>query len=151
MGSADCLPAASTQGARLNRWSRSDRSSPRAGTLKSTNMVPAGFSDCPEMAAPWWPKPTSCASSASAVIPCLASSTLAGDTWSWTGWMDRLDGPTMLKLALTHPHRIGFYGHLLAQLHTQLHQIVAPHWLITEAAVRGDCLLHRDLHPLNVL
>lgn len=65
--------------------------------------------------------------------------------------MDRLAGPTMLKSALTHPQRIGSYGHLLAQLHIQLHRIEAPAWLTTEAAVRGDCLLHRDLHPLNVL
>ena len=65
--------------------------------------------------------------------------------------MDRLAGPTMLKSALTHPQRIGSYGRLLAQLHIQLHQIGAPDWLTTEAAARGDCLLHRDLHPLNVL
>ena len=65
--------------------------------------------------------------------------------------MDRLAGPTMLKSALTHPQRIGSYGRLLARLHIQLHQIEAPDWLTTEAAVRGDCLLHRDLHPLNVL
>jgi aminoglycoside phosphotransferase (APT) family kinase protein len=65
--------------------------------------------------------------------------------------MDRLDGPTMLESALRHPQRIASYGHLLAGLHIQLHQIQAPDWLTTEAAVRGDCLLHRDLHPLNVL
>jgi len=65
--------------------------------------------------------------------------------------MDRLTGPTMLESALRHPQRIGPYGHLLAQLHIELHRIEAPGWLTTEAAVRGDCLLHRDLHPLNVL
>lgn len=65
--------------------------------------------------------------------------------------MDRLTGPTMLESALRHPQRIGSYGHLLAQLHVRLHQMEAPDWLTTEAAVRGDCLLHRDLHPLNVL
>jgi len=65
--------------------------------------------------------------------------------------MDRLTGPTMLQSALTHPQRIGSYGHLLAGLHIRLHQIEAPHWLTTEAAVKGDSLLHRDLHPLNVL
>lgn len=65
--------------------------------------------------------------------------------------MDRLAGPTMLESALRHPQRIGSYGHLLAQLHIELHRIEAPDWLTTEAAVRGDCLLHRDLHPLNVL
>ncbi len=65
--------------------------------------------------------------------------------------MDRLTGPTMLASALSHPHRIGAYGHLLAQLHIQLHQIEAPDWLTTEAAARGNFVLHRDLHPLNVL
>jgi aminoglycoside phosphotransferase (APT) family kinase protein len=65
--------------------------------------------------------------------------------------MDRLTGPTMLASALSHPRQIGAYGHLLAQLHIQLHQIEAPDWLKTEAAVKGDRLLHRDLHPFNVL
>jgi Phosphotransferase enzyme family len=65
--------------------------------------------------------------------------------------MDRLTGPTMLESALRHPYRIGAYGHLLAHLHIQLHEIEAPGWLTTEAAAKGDCLLHRDLHPLNVL
>ena len=65
--------------------------------------------------------------------------------------MDRLTGPTMLASALRHPYRIGTYGHMLAQLHIQLHEIEAPGWLTTEADAKGDSLLHRDLHPLNVL
>jgi aminoglycoside phosphotransferase (APT) family kinase protein len=65
--------------------------------------------------------------------------------------MDRLTGPTMLASAVRHPQRIGVYGRLLAQLHSQLHRIEAPIWLKTEAAAKGDRLLHRDLHPLNVI
>jgi aminoglycoside phosphotransferase (APT) family kinase protein len=65
--------------------------------------------------------------------------------------MDRLTGPTMLASALAHPYRIPAYGHVLAQLHSQLHQIEAPDWLTTEAVAKGDRLLHRDLHPLNVI
>jgi aminoglycoside phosphotransferase (APT) family kinase protein len=65
--------------------------------------------------------------------------------------MERVTGPTMLASVVRHPHRTGAYGRLLARLHVQLHQIVAPEWLTTEAAVKGTCLLHRDLHPLNVL
>jgi aminoglycoside/choline kinase family phosphotransferase len=65
--------------------------------------------------------------------------------------MDRLTGPTMLAAALRHPQRIAVYGHLLARLHGQLHRIEAPDWLKTEAGAGGDGLLHRDLHPLNVI
>jgi aminoglycoside phosphotransferase (APT) family kinase protein len=62
--------------------------------------------------------------------------------------MDRVDGPTMLDDAI--PFRIGRNARLLADLHTRLHGIPAPAWL-PAAAVAGDRLVHRDLHPLNVL
>ena len=64
--------------------------------------------------------------------------------------MDRVDGPTLLDVAVRHPHRLGEYGRLLAGLHGQLHAIPAPPGL-PQAGVPGDRLLHRDLHPLNVL
>jgi Ser/Thr protein kinase RdoA (MazF antagonist) len=63
--------------------------------------------------------------------------------------MDRIEGPTMLDDAI--PFRIGRNGRLLARLHEQLHEIAAPPWLTREAPVTGDRLVHRDLHPLNVL
>jgi hypothetical protein len=63
--------------------------------------------------------------------------------------MDRVDGPTMLDDAI--PFRIGRNARLLATLHDRLHRLPAPSWLGREAPVSGDRLVHRDLHPLNVL
>jgi aminoglycoside phosphotransferase (APT) family kinase protein len=63
--------------------------------------------------------------------------------------MDRIDGPTMLDDAI--PFRIGRNAKVLAALHEQLHRIPAPAWLTREAPVTGDRVVHRDLHPLNVL
>ena len=63
--------------------------------------------------------------------------------------MDRVDGPTLLDDAI--PFRIGRNAKLLASLHEQLHRIPAPPWLSREAPLPGDRLVHRDLHPLNVL
>jgi aminoglycoside phosphotransferase (APT) family kinase protein len=62
--------------------------------------------------------------------------------------MDRLEGKTMLDDAI--PFRIGRSGRVLAELHEQLHAIPAPDGL-PDALIPGDRLLHRDLHPLNVL
>lgn len=64
--------------------------------------------------------------------------------------MDRIDGPTMLEAAIKHPLRLGPYGRMLASLHERLHAIEAPECL-PAAPLAGDRLLHRDLHPLNVL
>ena len=63
--------------------------------------------------------------------------------------MQRLDGPTMLA-ALRRPSRLAEYGRLLAELHRQLHEIPALPGL-PAVDLAGDRLLHRDLHPLNVL
>src|SRR5439155_888462 len=41
-------------------------------------------------------------------------------------------------------------GHLLAELHERLHRISAPPG-IRVAPLPGDRLVHRDLHPLNVM
>jgi aminoglycoside phosphotransferase (APT) family kinase protein len=62
--------------------------------------------------------------------------------------MDRIEGRPMLDDAI--PFRLGRNGALLARLHNELHEIPAPDWL-PESAAPGDCLVHRDLHPLNVL
>ncbi len=63
--------------------------------------------------------------------------------------MERVDGPTMLDDAI--PFRIGRNAKLLARLHERLHRILAPPWMNREAPLAGDRLVHRDLHPLNVL
>jgi aminoglycoside phosphotransferase (APT) family kinase protein len=62
--------------------------------------------------------------------------------------MQRLEGPTMLQDAV--PFRLRRNGALLARLHDQLHAIPAPPGIKT-APLAGDRLVHRDLHPLNVL
>jgi aminoglycoside phosphotransferase (APT) family kinase protein len=64
--------------------------------------------------------------------------------------MERLEGPTMLQDLLARPMRIPRHARLLAGLHLQLHAIAAPPGL-PAVAIEGDRLLHRDLHPLNVL
>src|ERR1700735_4527890 len=65
--------------------------------------------------------------------------------------MDQGTGPMLFATAISHPDRIPAYGRLLAELHSQLHQITAPHWLPSVEGADGDSLLHLDLHPLNVL
>jgi len=62
--------------------------------------------------------------------------------------MERLSGPTLLSYAM--PRHIRRSATVLAALHEQLHAIPAPDWLPV-ASVPGDALVHRDLHPLNVL
>jgi aminoglycoside phosphotransferase (APT) family kinase protein len=64
--------------------------------------------------------------------------------------MDRIDGPLMMTLMVKRPWTIPRYASLLADLHDQLHEIPAPDWL-GQSSDGGDRLVHRDLHPLNVL
>jgi aminoglycoside phosphotransferase (APT) family kinase protein len=64
--------------------------------------------------------------------------------------MERVHGPVMLDAATRPPFRVRHYARMLADLHRRLHEIRAPDWL-PQAPVPGDRLVHRDLHPLNVL
>lgn len=64
--------------------------------------------------------------------------------------MDRLDGPTMMEAAGRPPFPLRRMGHLLADLHERLHRIPAPPG-IRSAPLPGDRLVHRDLHPMNVM
>lgn len=63
--------------------------------------------------------------------------------------MERIDGPTLLDDAV--PFGMRRTGAVLADLHARLHRIAAPPWLERSAPLEGDCVLHRDLHPMNVL
>ena len=64
--------------------------------------------------------------------------------------MERLEGPTMMESVGKPPFPLRRSGHQLADLHRQLHQIPAPP-NIRVAPLPGDRLVHRDLHPLNVM
>ena len=64
--------------------------------------------------------------------------------------MDRLVGPTMMEAAGKPPFPLRRSGRTLAELHEQLHRIPAPPGIPT-APLPGDRLLHRDLHPMNVI
>lgn len=64
--------------------------------------------------------------------------------------MDRVAGPTMLEVAGRPPFPLRRSGRLLADLHERLHRIPAPPGL-RMAPLAGDRVVHRDLHPLNVL
>lgn len=64
--------------------------------------------------------------------------------------MERLDGPTMMETVGRPPFPLRRSGQLLADLHRRLHLIAAPPGLHV-APMAGDRLVHRDLHPLNVM
>jgi aminoglycoside phosphotransferase (APT) family kinase protein len=64
--------------------------------------------------------------------------------------MERIQGPTMVEAFLRRPWRLRQDAAVLASLHQRLHAIPAPPWL-DPFLQGGDCLLHLDLHPLNVI
>jgi serine/threonine protein kinase len=64
--------------------------------------------------------------------------------------MERLAGPTMMEMAGKPPFPLRRSGHVLADLHERLHRIPAPPG-VRPAPRPGDCLVHGDLHPMNVM
>lgn len=64
--------------------------------------------------------------------------------------MDRLEGPTLMQVVGSPPFPLRRAGHQLAELHHRLHEIPAPPGL-REAPLPGDRVVHRDLHPMNVV
>ena len=64
--------------------------------------------------------------------------------------MDRLEGPTLLDVVGRPPYPLRRSGHLLAELHDRLHAIEAPPGMQL-APLPGDRVVHRDLHPMNVM
>lgn len=65
--------------------------------------------------------------------------------------MERLEGPMMMDAMTRRPYKLRSFAALLADLHDQLHEIVAPEWLRDLDDEGGDRLLHLDLHPMNVM
>ena len=59
--------------------------------------------------------------------------------------MDRVDGPTLGEALLTGTFDTSAGAEVLAALHRDLHALPWP------GAPAGECLLHLDLHPLNVI
>ncbi|MGI8645597.1 MAG: phosphotransferase [Nocardioides sp.] len=59
--------------------------------------------------------------------------------------MERVDGPTMAQALMTGVLDGEAGARMLAALHDDLHSLAWP------AAAPGECLVHLDLHPENVL
>jgi aminoglycoside phosphotransferase (APT) family kinase protein len=64
--------------------------------------------------------------------------------------MQRIEGPTMLDALVRHPWTVRRQAARLAELHQRLHDIPGPDWLDPFLG-GGPCIIHRDLHPLNVI
>jgi Ser/Thr protein kinase RdoA (MazF antagonist) len=68
--------------------------------------------------------------------------------------MEKVVGRTMAAKLTDAPAKVYSYGRLLARLQAALAAIPAPHWLMAPGFApdpTGDCVLHIDLHPMNVL
>ncbi len=66
--------------------------------------------------------------------------------------MERAAGPTMLDVLSRRPWTYRSATRLLARLHAQVHAVPALGWLPAPFGGGGSqVLLHRDLHPLNVI
>ncbi|SRR5712691_1334968 len=64
--------------------------------------------------------------------------------------MAKLDGIDLLSDLSRRPWRAARHATMLARMHDQLHEIVAPSWLERPFG-EGDRVLHLDLHPGNVM
>ncbi len=64
--------------------------------------------------------------------------------------MERIVGPTMLEDLQKRPWTYRRHAATLASLHRRLHELTAPAWLAIFPG-GGGCLIHLDLHPLNVI
>ena len=65
--------------------------------------------------------------------------------------MERIEGRSLADAMLRAPWRLGSYGRELAELHLRLHDIAAPDFLPPAPVGVGSCIVHLDLHPLNVM
>ncbi len=65
--------------------------------------------------------------------------------------MERVDGPSMVQAIGSAPWRVRRYGHILADLHTHLHNVPPPDFLASTPGLTGNSVVHLDLHPLNVI
>ncbi|MGN6125058.1 MAG: phosphotransferase [Humibacter sp.] len=63
--------------------------------------------------------------------------------------LERVRGATLFELVANEPEQYERYGRLLGELHERLHRMPAPAWLAGEHG--SGVIVHRDLHPENVL
>jgi aminoglycoside phosphotransferase (APT) family kinase protein len=57
----------------------------------------------------------------------------------------------MLTALSRRPWSLRTQAAVLADLHRRLHEIPAPLWVPKAPSGEGGCLVHLDLHPLNVI
>lgn len=65
--------------------------------------------------------------------------------------MERIYGSSMVDVMSKRPWTIRRQGAVLADLHRRLHEIPPPDSLPSAPVGQGECFLHMDLHPLNVM
>ena len=65
--------------------------------------------------------------------------------------MERIEGSSMVDVMTRRPWSIRRQGTVLASLHRRLHDVPPPDFLPAAPVGTGDCFLHMDLHPLNVM
>lgn len=65
--------------------------------------------------------------------------------------MERASGPTMLDMVSRRPWTALAQARLLARLHTMVHAVPVLDWLPAPFGGGAQVLLHRDLHPQNVI
>jgi serine/threonine protein kinase len=65
--------------------------------------------------------------------------------------LERIHGPSMVDALGKKPWTLTANGVILGRLHRRLHEIAAPDWMDPGPGGEGSCLIHLDLHPLNVL
>lgn len=67
--------------------------------------------------------------------------------------LERVQGGTLYDEMLHEPAQFLRYGRLLGELHERLHRLPAPGWLSggTTADGEDEVMVHRDLHPQNVI
>ncbi len=65
--------------------------------------------------------------------------------------MERIEGPSMVNAISEAPWSVWRQAHVLADLHLHLHGLSPPEFLPPASVLAGNCVLHLDLHPMNVI
>ena len=65
--------------------------------------------------------------------------------------MERIEGHSMVDALTKQPWTVRRQARTLAELHDELHQVAPPDFLPAAPVGSGECVVHMDLHPLNVI